>query len=916
MGLLRRAVATLAGAGVTESRLPLSLMTGGVTSLLTGVAPGAQLGQLRAYGTVGWLFAVVSRITAGVAAIRWHTYTGPPDKRVERPDHPAARVWSGVNDFYTTIEFIETIQQHLELVGEAWIHVISNAAGTPVELWPLRPDRMSPVPDRDEYIVGYVYRAPGTGQPIPIPREDIIFLRQPSPLDPYRGHGVVQAIIADLEGERLAAEWNRNFFYNSAEPGGVVELPEMNPQEFSDYVLTWRQNHQGTRNAHRIAFLPNAKWVERKYTQRDMQFKDLRLSNRDTVLGAFGMPHHLMGLSEGMSRANAEASQYMFAQWLLVPRAERLKQALNERFAPRFGPDVSFDFDDPTPVDADQQLREGIEGYKADILDLNEARRRLGEDAVADGAMRMPLERTTKLVTAATELVRAGFDPQAALSFLGLPPITYSGPLPSSSPSAPPKMLTLTTSPLALPAPVRKDVRPPGVVEGEQRMADGWERRLRVELRAIIAYLQSRKDTFGVTKLDLGDADGIDWDWNDRYSEDVIAEMVAVYIAAAKATAPAWTPTLAQAAATEYARHRAGELLKLDGAISMTSATRERVRELVAETIREGHSLRELEKALREDHAFSRDRAAVVSRTESATALGQGAKKAAKAQGLQEKRWITQGDELVEEDCLQNEAAGWIAAGDIFPTGVDTIPQHPRCLPGHVRVLASGVAGVTSRLFDGMILVLTTESGRVLYATPEHRVMTDQGWEIAGRVRVGAKVLCSDCPSLVGGEGQPKTLSEAQRVADLVNGYDPKKAKVSNANPQSPVGKASREPLVPDDAENATLRKVRKAVETFAGSSCLEAVEKVEGLRYSARVYNLETAGRWYIANGVVVHNCRCNVRYRAKPLTQGAASLRLVEARCPQCGKKLETDVPAGLPLWCRRCKAKVLPVRSGQDG
>lgn len=33
---------------------------------------------------------------------------------------------------------------------------------------------------------------------------------------------------------------------------------------------------------------------------------------------------------------------------------------------------------------------------------------------------------------------------------------------------------------------------------------------------------------------------------------------------------------------------------------------------------------------------------------------------------------------------------------------------------------------------------------------------------------------------------------------------------------------------------------------------------EVRRFPYSGRVYNLQTAGGWYTANGIVTHNCRC----------------------------------------------------------
>lgn len=169
------------------------------------------------------------------------------------------------------------------------------------------------------------------------------------------------------------------------------------------------------------------------------------------------------------------------------------------------------------------------------------------------------------------------------------------------------------------------------------------------------------------------------WDWFAKYGDDLIAELTSAFTATVFQEFPGMPPMEAQRLAAEYAQTRGARLLRLDGDLNMVNFTRQRVNVLVAQTIERGDSLGQLQKALREDVAFSRERARAVARTETATAQGQGARDVAVSQGRDEKHWITQGDDLVEEDCISNEAAGWIALGDPFPTGVDTIPQHPNC---------------------------------------------------------------------------------------------------------------------------------------------------------------------------------------------------------------------------------------------
>lgn len=46
-----------------------------------------------------------------------------------------------------------------------------------------------------------------------------------------------------------------------------------------------------------------------------MDSRALRLLNRDNILGAYGSAS-VMGITENVNKANAEAGEYTFARWL------------------------------------------------------------------------------------------------------------------------------------------------------------------------------------------------------------------------------------------------------------------------------------------------------------------------------------------------------------------------------------------------------------------------------------------------------------------------------------------------------------------------------------------------------------------------------------------------------------------------
>lgn len=376
--------------------------TGRAVSMFAGPGIGSAETQMRSMGTDGTLFAIVNRTSNATAQSEWKLWrkaaSGKDEDRVEVTRHRALDVWNKPNPFMTRQEFVESFQQHLDLTGEGWW--LTSYFGTyksvgPAELWPVRPDRMTPVPHRTEFIAGYTYTGPD-GERIPLERDEVIQLRMPNPLDPYRGMGPVQSVLVDLDSSRYSAEWNRNFFQNGAEPGGIIEVDHrMGDDEFDELRDRWNEQHKGVANAHRVAILEAGRWVDRKYSQRDMQFAELANLSGEKIRKAFAFPKPMLGDVDDVNRANAEAGEVMFARWLVVPRLERIKQALNNDFLPLFGTTGSgleFDYESPVPEDREADDRE--------------------RDSRA---------------AAVKSLIEAGFDPKDACAAVGLPLMKYVG---------------------------------------------------------------------------------------------------------------------------------------------------------------------------------------------------------------------------------------------------------------------------------------------------------------------------------------------------------------------------------------------------------------------------------------------------------------------------------------------------------
>lgn len=332
--------------------------------LLASSATGDREAQARTMTANGTLFAIVGGIAVDVSAVEWKLWrpakSGKVEDRTEVTSHAALDVWDQPNPFMSRQEYVEVVEQHLGLTGEGW-NLFSRArmVSWPVELWPIYPHRMYPVPDPKKFLAGYVYMSPD-GEKVPLDTKECALMRQPHPLDVMRGLGTVQAIGTDLDTARAAGEWNRNFFLNSAEPGGIIEAEErLGDDEFDEFRTRWAESHRGVSNAHRIAILENGmKWVDRKYTMKDMQFVELRGVSREAIRESYRYPVAMLGESKDVNRAVATAQRVIYAETILVPRLDRWKGFLNRRFLPAFGDTakgLAFDYESPVPSDEEAE---------------------------------------------------------------------------------------------------------------------------------------------------------------------------------------------------------------------------------------------------------------------------------------------------------------------------------------------------------------------------------------------------------------------------------------------------------------------------------------------------------------------------------------------------------------------------------
>ena len=410
----------------------------------SGSRGNRDVAYLQAFSSQGTVFANTSLLASATAGVVWKLFRDAPvdgrvryttsdqgsDQRKEVVKHAAVSLLncpSRLNfggqqmTFWSRMRLFEISQLWMELTGKShW--VIDRAGSIPVGIWPVRPDRMTPVPDPVNYLKGWIYEAPDGSERIPLQPQDVIFNCFPDPLDVYGGTGPTEAVLTEIEGARYAAEWNRNFFTNSARPDGVIQVDKrLSDDEWDELTARWRETHRGVARSHRVAVLEaGAQWVATSTNPKDMDFANLMSTGADRIREAYGMHKVMTGVTEDVNRANAQTGEEVFASWKVKPRLDRWRAVLNTQFLPMFGAQgngVEFDYVYPAPTNREQ-----------DNLEL------------------------TAKAGAVAQLVDSGYDPDDVLEAVGLPPMkTIPKPPPGGLPVGTPGGGMAPGAPAAIP---------------------------------------------------------------------------------------------------------------------------------------------------------------------------------------------------------------------------------------------------------------------------------------------------------------------------------------------------------------------------------------------------------------------------------------------------------------------------------
>lgn len=271
--------------------------------------------------------------------------------------HPLLSFLRFGNPILNGNQCLKLSQIYLDLKGDSIWLIERDESGMPVEYFPIPPHWVQSTPKGD----ARTFTISWQGRPMEVKAEDLLWLRDPDPTNPYgNGTGYGEALGDELDTDEYASKLIKTTFLNRGRPDMLVAVEGAEQSDLNELSARVQNSHRGFWNSGKMLFFEGGR-VSFKEVNQDfvqLQMLDIRTWEKNIITETFGVPPELLGRVENSNRATIENSQRIFADSVLTPRLEFLAAAFNERLLPQF-PDTEgliLSFEDPTPDDFERRL--------------------------------------------------------------------------------------------------------------------------------------------------------------------------------------------------------------------------------------------------------------------------------------------------------------------------------------------------------------------------------------------------------------------------------------------------------------------------------------------------------------------------------------------------------------------------------
>jgi len=229
----------------------------------------------------------------------------------------------------------------------------------PSEIWILPANRVTIIPDEQQFIKAYSYD-PGYGRPILIPPDEIIHFKGDfNPDSVFVGLGELASLFLALDTNQGMNAWNAKLFKtgNGVLPGVLAFNDWVQDEQWKPILETIDKDARNRRIMALRGTGSGVEYIKIGGTQEEMEFMAGLIQNRDEIWAKIA-PGLSSILSVNATEANAKAGRATLLDYKIFPDHVAVAEKITSGIMPYYGDNLKAEFEDVRYTDRALQLQE------------------------------------------------------------------------------------------------------------------------------------------------------------------------------------------------------------------------------------------------------------------------------------------------------------------------------------------------------------------------------------------------------------------------------------------------------------------------------------------------------------------------------------------------------------------------------
>ena len=341
---------------VTNIDAPPFLMATAEAEKFSVPNPALYYNQASLYAKLSWIYAAVNIVSESASTVKFNVKQKDGEKLVDIPNHAFESLLQRPNPLDGYSDLIYSTCAYYKLNGNAywWLNLIG---GRPLEIWPIEPNKISPIPDGHQYISGYEYN---TGSRMEtIPTEQIVHFKRFNPLNRFVGLSAIESIAITATSDIALTKWNARLYgENNGRLPGIIGFKSQYSKVQWEQIQEWVRESAKDRNFMMLQNIGDGiEWIQNTSDPESLKMLESRQFTKEEIFSVLA-PGLASTLSINATEANSTAGKATFMEHTIHPLLSQIAGKITNSILPMYGDKLVGEFDDVRVEDRELRMRE------------------------------------------------------------------------------------------------------------------------------------------------------------------------------------------------------------------------------------------------------------------------------------------------------------------------------------------------------------------------------------------------------------------------------------------------------------------------------------------------------------------------------------------------------------------------------